>query len=219
MPATKSAAQTCPKCGIVLQDAHCPNCDGEMGMPRHEVAEALRPYMLTSAAGFIGLSTVIFWAYPLLDGTSFFLVGLALFCVPSFFFYPRYGFRRYSSTSDLSGAKKVLVRTGIAGWCLLTIVVCNGALDRSFTSTQAVVEARQFKVSRRFSIKQYSLVVESWRPGRETETLTVDAATYGLAVPNQVVTVDVHQGFFGWPWYSSVQVRSFRGRLGVPSEE
>jgi hypothetical protein len=218
MPATKSAAQTCPKCGIVLQDAHCPNCDGDMVMPRQEVVEALRPYTLISAAGFICLSAVIYWAYPLLDGTSFFLVGLALFCVPSFFFYPRYGFRRYSSTSDLSGAKKVLIRTGIAGWCLLAIVVCNGALDRSFTSTQAIVEARQFKQGR-FSIKHYSLVVESWRHGRETETLRVDAATYGLAVANQVVTVDAHQGFFGWPWYSSVQVRSFRRRLGVPSEE
>jgi hypothetical protein len=218
MPATESAAQTCPKCGIVLQDEHCPNCDGEMVMPRHEVAEALRPYTLISAAGFIGLSTVILWAYPLLDSNSFFLVGIALFCVPSFFFYPRYGFRKDFSTSDLSGAKKVLVRTGIAGWCLVAIVVCNGALDRSFTSTQAIVEARQFKQGR-FSIKHYSLVVESWRPGRDTEKLTVDAATYELAIPNQVVTVDVHRGFLGWPWYSSVQVRSFRGRLGVPSEE
>jgi len=218
MPATESAAQTCPKCGIVLQDAHCPNCDGDMVMSRQEVAEALRPYVLISATALIGLATVISWAYPLLDGTNFFLVGLALFCVPSFVFYSRYGFRKDFSTSVLSGAKKVQVYTGIAVWSLLAIVVCNGALDRSFSSTQTIVEARQVKQGR-FSTKHYSLVVDSWRPGRHTEKLTVDAATYQLAIPNQVVTVDVHQGFFGWPWYSSVQVRSFRGLLGVPSEE
>jgi hypothetical protein len=197
MPATESAAQTCPKCGIVLQDAHCPNCGGDMVMSRHEVAETLRPYVLISATALIGLFTVIYWAYPLLDSTNFVLVGLALFCVPSLFLHSRYGFRKHLSTADLSGAKKVQVCTGIAVWSLLTLVVCNGALDRSFTPTQAIVEARQVKQGR-YS-KDYSLVVDSWRPGRDTETLTVDAATYQGAIPNQVVMVDVHQGFFGWP--------------------
>jgi hypothetical protein len=188
-------------------------------MSRQEVAEALRPYMLISVAALIGLSIVINWAYPLLDSTNFFLVGLALFCVPSFFFYSRYGFRKDFSTSDLSAAKKVQVCTGVAVWSFLAIVVCNGALDRSLAPTQTTVEARQVKRGRRFNSKQYSLVAKSWRPGRDTEKLTVDAATYQEAIPNNVVTVDVHQGFFGWPWYSSVQMRSFRGRLGVPSEE
>jgi hypothetical protein len=187
-------------------------------MSRQEVAEALRPYMLISAAAIFGFVIVINWAYPLLDSTNFFLVGLAVFCVPSFYLYSRYGFRKDFSASDLSGAKKVQVCTGIAVWSLLAVVLCNGALDRSFASTQATVEARQ--VTRgRFNSKHYSLVVESWRPGRDTEKLTVDATTYQMAIPNNVVTVDVHQGFFGWPWYSSVQLRSFRGRLGAPSEE
>jgi len=173
--------------------------------------------MLIPAAALIGLVLVINWAYPLLDGTNFFLVGLALFSVPPFFFCARYGFRKDFSTSELSGAKRVQVCTGIAVWSLLAIVVCNGALDRSLAPTQTIVEARQVKQGR-YS-KHYSLVVDSWRPGRDTEKLTVDAATYQEAIPNNVVTVDVHQGFFGWPWYSSVQLRSFRGRLGVPSEE
>lgn len=218
MPATESAAQTCPKCGIVLQDAHCPNCGGDIVMSRQEVAEALRPYMLVSVAALIGLSAVISWAYPLLDSTNFFSVGLALFCVPAFILYLQYGFRKDFSTSDLSAAKKVQVCTGIAVWSLLTIVVCNGALDRSSTTMQTIVEAKQVKQGR-FSTKHYSLVVDSWRPGRDTENLTVDSVTYEEAVPNQVVTVDVHQGFFGWPWYSSVQIRSFRGLLGARSEE
>jgi hypothetical protein len=82
-----------------------------MVISRHEVAEALRPYMLISAAALIGLVLVINWAYPLLDGANFFLVGLALFGVPPFFFCARYGFRKDFSTSELSGAKKVQVCT------------------------------------------------------------------------------------------------------------
>jgi hypothetical protein len=186
-------------------------------MSRQEAVEALRPYMLISAAAFIGLVIVINWAYPLLDSTDFFLVGIALFCVPSFFLYSLYGFRTDFSTSDLSAAKKVQVCTGVAVWSFLAIVVCNGALDRSLAPTQTTVEARQVKRGRYSN--HYALVVDSWRPGRATEKLTVDAATYQEAIPDNVVTVDVHQGFFGWPWYSSVQIRSFRGRLGVPSEE
>lgn len=188
-----------------------------MTLSRQDVSQALQPYVFFTMAGMIGLFAVIYWAYPLLDSTNFLFIGIALLFGPLLFIYPRYGFGKPLSASELPVAKKAYIWAGVAIWSLLVLVICNGGLDRSVTPTEAVVIARQITQGRHS--KTYSLIVESWRPGRDTEELRVNTAIYQAAVPNQTVTVDVHKGFFGWPWYDNVRIRSFRGLLGAPPEE
>jgi hypothetical protein len=50
----------------------------------------------------------------------------------------------------------------------------------------------------------YTLTVRSWRPGKSNEDLEVNAATYQNAGVGQKITVQIHKGFFGLPWYSGV---------------
>lgn len=216
MPAaeTTATAQTCPKCGFALQNVRCTFCGGDETPVRQILGQALIPYVLFTAAGLLGLLLVIYNLYSLLDGNIFFLLGVALFFAP-ILFNLRFTFGKSLSASDLSVAKKAQVCAGIALWCLLILVYCNGAFDRSFSEMQTTVLSRQVTQGRRGS-KNYYLVVTSWRPGKDTEELRVNAAIYEGTVPNSTVTVDVHNGLLGWPWYSDVEIRSFRGTLNTP---
>jgi hypothetical protein len=207
MPMDQSTSQTCPICGTALEDARCPNCDSDSVLSARGVPKALTLHFLFTGAGLVALAYVIDDVYKLLDAPIFFLIGLALFCVP-FFFHWRYGSRNPPRPADLSVARKVQVCAGIIIWSFVVLVDCNGALDRSVMPMQTNIVTSQ--VGHRRSGESYSLIVKSWRPGIATETLSVDYQTYEAALAAQTVTVDVHQGFFGWPWYSNVQADSYR---------
>jgi hypothetical protein len=213
MSAVEDAAQACPKCKTTFQDATCPNCDGEALSPTQTAANALRPYQIVNALTFVFV-VAICWGYPLLDRTKFFLIGTALIGAPNMAFYLRNAFADPLSAFDLSIAKKLQVCAGIALAVFLILLVCNCTLDRSLTETQATVISKQVVTGRRTNSKSYFLVVESWRPGRTSETLSVDAGTYYGATQDSVVTIDVHKGLFGWPWYAGVEMRSFNGTRG-----
>jgi hypothetical protein len=207
MPEDQSTPQTCPLCGTELEDARCPNCDGGSVLSARGVPKALTLHCLFTGAGLVALAYVIDDVYKLLDASNFFHIGLALLCVP-FFFHWRYGSRKPPRPADLSVARTVQICAGIVIWCLVVLVDCNGALDRSVMPTQANIVTSQTGQGR-FG-ESYSIIVESWRPGIASETLSVNAQTYEGALTSRTVTVDIHRGFFGWPWYSDVQTDSYR---------
>jgi hypothetical protein len=207
MSVTENAARTCPKCGFPIQEATCPYCDNDTVLSSRGVAKPLTLHFLFTGAGVVGLIYVIDDVYKLLDADAFVLIGIVLLFGPLFFHW-RYGSRKPPRPVDLSVARRVQVCAGIAIWSLAVLVDCNGALDRSAMPTRANIVTSQVGHGR--SGETYSVTVESWRPGIATETLKVDAQTYEEALTSQTVTVDVHRGFFGWPWYSNVQVDSYR---------
>jgi len=50
----------------------------------------------------------------------------------------------------------------------------------------------------------YTLRVWSWRAGRATEELSVDARKYRKVSMEKGVVVEMHRGGSGLPWYSGV---------------
>jgi hypothetical protein len=91
-----------------------------------------------------------------------------------------------------------------AGVVLVALVmVMNGALDwvpptvvRSSIVAMRITNGKYWSTHR--------LVLVSWQPGRATEDLAVGSAVYAGASVGRRVSVEVHKGFFGLPWYRKV---------------
>jgi len=91
-----------------------------------------------------------------------------------------------------------------AGVVLVAVVmVMNGALDwvpptvvRSSVVAMRITNGKYWSTHR--------LVLVSWQPGRATEELAVGSAVYAGASVGRRVSVEVHKGFFGLPWYGKV---------------
>jgi hypothetical protein len=86
-------------------------------------------------------------------------------------------------------------------WMLAGLFFANGALDHSaeLHYPTVVVETRY---SYRSGIRD-TLVVRSWRPGRTTESVTVNAYQR-FFYPGERVTVRVRTGALGLSWISGV---------------
>ena len=208
MPDAQTTVENCPKCGKALQSAPCPDCDDDDTYLPDRTSRRYDPHSLFMITGVLGVAAIIFGAYPMLDGMKFLLIGIGVSLVPYLVFHLRNTFTKSSLAADRPGTKKAWIYSGIVAWSFLLLIVCNGALDRSITPVQTVVVDKGFSEGR-FGSKNYSLTVNSWRPGNATEELSVDAGTYDGASVDSKVTVDVHKGLFGWPWYSGVELRPY----------
>jgi hypothetical protein len=191
----------------------CPDCDADAAPPAQDADRALKPYIVLNFVAFGVVLYVSSWVYPLLDSASFILIGLAVFSLPALAYYLRYSFAKPPSVVDLPIGKKLQICVGIALWSLVILLVCNCVFDRSHTETQATVISKGV-AHHRFDSDSYYLIVESWRPGVSEENLNVGYSTYEAAMPDSIITVDVHNGVFGWPWYTGVEMHSFQGTRG-----
>src|SRR5713101_8394188 len=86
---------------------------------------------------------------------------------------------------------------------LSLLPLLNGWLDRSPGSAVRTTVIQKTAVHRG-STTRHRLTVSSWRPGRSVEELVVGAHTYDNAYIGKTITVEVHKGFFGLPWYGNV---------------
>ena len=76
----------------------------------------------------------------------------------------------------------------------------NGWLDRS-PSSPHTVNVLDKTISRSGKTKDYNLVLESWRPGRQTEELEVSSQIHHRVVPKQTqVYIETKPGHFGFEW-------------------
>jgi len=84
------------------------------------------------------------------------------------------------------------------------LLFLNGPLDKSPRSdVRVTVIRKEVDNGGRFG-PHYYLVVSSWRPGRSSENLRVGSQVFERAIVGKSVTVELHKGYFGLPWYGSV---------------
>jgi len=96
------------------------------------------------------------------------------------------------------------VVTALYPWALAAVLFANGALDRS-------AEARHHTVAVRTDplVPFNVVIVQSWRPGRTTESLYLKTSLFHYDPlvwfhAGDPVTVGVRPGALGLPWISSI---------------
>ena len=161
----------------------------------------MKPYVWILLAGICG-TIVAAHFYPPLDMNPTMLIALIIFFAPmaiNVFLQVR---KQLAPNLEFVNAAYKY-----AGWGLVVFAAClflNGALDRH-PSMQAHTRVSQKSVSRGRGGPTYSLTLDpSWRDGRTQERLDVSGATFASVRTGERVSVDVHRGWFGLPWFSRV---------------
>jgi hypothetical protein len=109
---------------------------------------------------------------------------------------------------NLGRIQRAYVVAGGVSVLLALLIACNGGFDRSAATPVTTTIIRK-QVVRGRSGPSYTLKVRSWRPGRTTESLGVQAETYRIASQEKPIVVEMHHGVFGLPWYSGVVSGTF----------
>jgi hypothetical protein len=82
------------------------------------------------------------------------------------------------------------------------LLFLNGKLDRSPANDvkTTVLEKTTF----RGRATQYHLIVSSWRQGTERQDMNVSSKVFDRVAVGKAVTVEMHDGFFGFSWYGRI---------------
>jgi len=96
----------------------------------------------------------------------------------------------------------------LVSWFVLAafgiLLLVNGGLDRSPSNEVSATVLQKAIIKGRYGAVQYQLFVSSWRPGVSREDLSVISSVYDRAAIGKPVTVKLHEGYFGLPWYGSI---------------
>ncbi len=188
------------------------------GVKRFLEAENKRRHALLAVAGLCGAATIVarIWAsrYPLLDPrepsgwAALLSTGIALTIVPVALLAGRA--RRTARVPESRGrtvavvlAQSALVLVVAFLGAREAITVANGLLDHGEESSNVtrVVALRDARRNNRERTEHdHSLVVASWRTGREHEVFHIDEPEYRSAHVGQSVLVRTRPGGLGLPW-------------------
>jgi hypothetical protein len=192
--------QTCSTCGVEFQVSRCPNCGGNPFTSAKATRKALNKYSLLLAPGLLG-DLLAYVIYTPLDGGPLVALGLCVFSLP--FVLQLFSIVRKRLNDEVNRLRTAYVYTSLALALLALLVLLNGGLDRApLSAVRTTVTQKSF--SRRRDTTSYHLTVSSWRPGRSVEELSVGARLYNNVFVGKTITVGVHKGFFGLPWYGDV---------------
>ena len=169
-------------------------------LTRKEVDRILRWRTFALLTGLLAVLTVCTAYQPLDKGPVFFL-ALFLFALPmTWYLVSALRKRQVENSATLKQ---------LFGWsagftiALFTMLLANGLLDRTPPQQIRCSLLRAYESSGRRS-HYYHLIVRSWRPHHETENMEVGKFTYQRASSSRTVTLELHPGFFGMPWYGRV---------------
>jgi hypothetical protein len=144
----------------------------------------------------VGCMALLYFAlgpYPPLDSTgAFWAIFIPCFAAVAMFLR--------NGKAEKSAAPKCALGAS-APWLFAVLFLANGALDHSEERRYSTVV-----VENRYSYwsgLRDTLVVRSWRPGRETESLRVNSYQR-FFYPGDRVMVGVKSGALGLPWINSV---------------
>jgi len=172
-------------------------CGGNPLPSTEQTRKTLNKYSFLLAPGLLG-GLLAYVIYPPLDAGPLVVLGLCVFALP--LVLQLFSVVRKRLSEDVRWLRKVYVYSSLALLLLALVPLLNGWLDRSpGSAVRATVIQKAF--SRRGSATRHSLTVSSWRPGRSEEELVVGTRSYNNALVGKTITVEVHKGFFGLPWY------------------
>lgn len=198
--AGRQTMQKCPRCGNEFSGQECPRCGGKSKPSAAEIDEAVGKYLYLGFTGLAGtaLSTYL---YPTVERNLLSVIAGCLFFLPLALHALR-GSRK-GQASDMNRLKAAYLYCGAGVVLIALMLIMNGALDWAppRIESSSILEMRI--TSGKYS-STHHLVLISWRPGRAKEDLAVGTALYAHASVGQRVSVEVHKGLFGLPWYGKV---------------
>ena len=151
--------------------------------------------------GFVG-SMLAYYLYPPIIGDGRFR-PIWLFCLFALTaFVPRLWNivqRRpiYDSTHPAAYAY-----SSVAYALIGLVFLLNGALDRVPPSELRTTVIRKAVTTVKGT--KYHVIVSSWRPGQTDKDFTVDPGVFHRTVVGKTLTVELHKGFLGVPWFGSI---------------
>ncbi len=110
--------------------------------------------------------------------------------------------RRPSENVGRWGA--LYICSGLALVLLAFLLFLNGGLDGSPLNRVRTTVIRKAVISSGKGSTRYNLTVSSWRAGGNVENFNVVRNVFDRAVVGKTVTVELHKGFFGLPWWGSI---------------
>ncbi len=194
--------QKCPTCGNEFTGHTCPGCGGKPIPSAKQINKELTNYPIPCLAGLFGVLAAVHF-YPPLDRHSLFVLALCLFFIPGIFHVVSAVRKRLAL--DVDRLKKAYLYSGSAVVLLALLIASNGTLDMSPTRIVKSSILRKNISSGRHSTT-HNFFVTSWRPGRSTEDLAVAVSLYVRASVGQAITIEVHNGLFGLPWYGQISL-------------
>jgi hypothetical protein len=189
----------CRKCRKKFEGDRCPLCGKMRSRVWNTARRALDKRINYLVAGLFGVLAADLM-YPLLDRDRMFVLAIVLFFLPVLIHIAS-GVRKRLQVDAASLTK-------MYGWfaaslaTLAAVVFLNGAADRS-NAVEIPTSVVHKRVLGGRSIS-YRLIVQSWRPGRQEENLDVNGRTFRRAREGRQITIEVHKGLVGLPWYSKI---------------
>jgi hypothetical protein len=105
--------------------------------------------------------------------------------------------------SGIGWWRTVSICSGLALPLFGLLFFLNGRMDRSTPNhVNAMVIRKIAPIGYREA--QYHLTVSSWRLARSVEDLNVSSRVFKRAVIGKRITMELHKGYFGLPWYSNI---------------
>ncbi len=105
--------------------------------------------------------------------------------------------------SQVGWRRVAYIGSGLALPLFGILLFMNGKLDKSPPEeVSATVIHKIAPIGYREA--QSRLIVSSWRPGRSLEDLNVNSRVFERAVVGKRVSVEMHKGSFGLPWYAHI---------------
>lgn len=190
----------CAQCAREFEGLQCPGCGVDSFTLRKELNQKLSRYFYISL-GVLIIELFFARVYPLLDSTAVALWSIVLVFLPV---VPHIIVSKKNQVSaNQDSLRRLYLGCGGALVLLALGTVANGAFDHSPTQTvSTTVAKKQISAGRRS--KSYILVADSWRPGKDEESLTVSRSLYQTVKVGGSIVVDVHRGALGMAWYSRV---------------
>jgi hypothetical protein len=192
--------QRCLTCGNDFTGRQCPRCGGKPLPSAWQINKELKNYPLPAVTGLFGVPAANHF-YSLFDSNPLFGLALCVFFFPMLFHVVTAVRKRLAL--DVNHLKIAYRYCGGAVVLLALVVAGNGALDRSTVRVVKSSILRKGITSGRYSTTHH-FYVTSWRAGRSTEDLWVGGPIYADASVGEFISIEVHEGFFGLPWYGKI---------------
>jgi hypothetical protein len=158
--------------------------------------------LLWSVFALLGVA-VAGYVYPPLDGDPVYWLALIVFLLPIGMAIAT-AIRMRRRGQPPSPSRSVLFKLSAMSLTALALVVfLNGRLDRSSVAEIHTTVAGKFVARGRFSMS-YHLTVVSWRRSGREEDLRVSRHIYERADSGADISVQLHRGWFGLPWYGRI---------------
>ncbi len=159
----------------------------------------IAPHMIVLVVG-LAITMPAIYAYSLLD--EFYAMGAFLLIYIFASLAMGLSFAQIVGARGSKWLRRIAFGLSLSLATLGSLLLMNGWLDR-YPTNDVTATILQKKITG-LRARKYHLYVSSWRPGISREDLKVTSSIFGRAALGKIVTVKLHPGYLGLPWYADV---------------